>query len=395
MTSATTESWQLLKGSDDYFPSLIQNFQQAQKEIYLETYIFNFEAKGAQVAQALYAAAMRGVRVRILVDGLGTPSIPNDWTARWQAAGVECRMFDPVGSGNIWFPGRWRRMHRKLCVIDKRVAFCGGINILDDWHDPIENKMMQHPRLDYAVAIKGPLVKDIHRTMQQQWQRINIARDLKGTQLQSVFEKLKKVNFKWRKSEGKNAHAALILRDNIKHRNNIVRAYLHAIGNAKKEIIIANAYFFPSEKILRALKQAARRGVRIQLLLQGHYEYIVPYRAAKYMYSQLMKEGVEIWEYQTSYLHAKVAVIDSRWTTVGSSNLDPLSLLLAKEANVVTQGPVFAIELKESLQSCIQSGGQRIEHSAHLNRPLCQRWLDQICNYLLRLAILISGRRYR
>ncbi|MSQ56698.1 MAG: cardiolipin synthase ClsB [Limnohabitans sp.] len=395
MISATPESWQLLKGSDDYFASLIENFQQAQKEIYLETYIFNFEAKGEQVGQALWACAFRGVRVRILVDGVGTPNIPNYWMARWQSAGVECRIFDPVSSGNIWFPSRWRRMHRKLCVIDRSIAYCGGINILDDWFDPKLNKMIQQPRLDYAVAIKGPLVKDIHRTMQQQWQRINIARNLKETQLQFTLEQLKKVNFKWRKNEGKHTHSTLILRDNLKHRNNIVHAYLHAIGTAKQEILIANAYFFPSEKILRAFKQAARRGIRIQLLLQGHYEYIVPYRATKHIYAQLMREGVEIWEYQSSYLHAKVAVIDGRWTTLGSSNLDPLSLLLAKEANVVIQDPIFANELKESLQACIQAGGVRIEPSTHLNRPWGQRWLDKICNDLLRLAILISGKRYR
>jgi cardiolipin synthase len=186
----------------------------------------------------------------------------------------------------------------------------------------------------------------------------------------------------------------LVLRDNLRHRRSIQKSYLQAIGRAKREILIANAFFLPGGKLRRALVRAAQRGVKVRLLLQGRYEYLVPYRAAYQVYGQLLSAGVEIVEYTPSYLHAKVAVIDSRWMTVGSSNLDPLSLLLAREANIVAQAPAVAGDLREALLRAMDEGGRVVNVSDYQRRSWFQRWLDWSAYSLMRIAIFLTARRY-
>jgi cardiolipin synthase A/B len=194
------------------------------------------------------------------------------------------------------------------------------------------------------------------------------------------------------------ARAALLLRDNVRNRQNIEKAYLKAIGQARQEIIIANAYFLPGGRLRRALQQAARRGVSVKLLLQGRYEYFMQYHAARPVYASLLADGIEIHEYAASFLHAKVAVVDSysasAWATVGSSNLDPLSLLLAREANMVVQDSTFARELRERLMLAIAKDGQPVQLEAFAARPWHQRLLDRVAYGLMRLALSVAGRRY-
>ena len=194
------------------------------------------------------------------------------------------------------------------------------------------------------------------------------------------------------------SRACLLLRDNLRNRKNIERAYLHAIGQARHDIIIANAYFLPGGKLRKAIIAAAKRGVKVQLLLQGKYEYFMQYHAARPVYSALLEAGVEIHEYAASFLHAKVAVIDAdqaqAWATVGSSNLDPLSLLLAREANVVVQGSTFAQSLRTKLQHAMQHGGQKINPADYAHRPWAQRVRDRIAFGAMRAALWVTGHRY-
>ena len=382
----------LLQGSREYFPALVAALDAAQDEVYFETYIFDFTAGSLAVAQALARAGERGVQVSVVLDGIGTPDVPLVWAARWSEAGVRWRIFEPIGTLGVWFPSRWRRLHRKLCVVDRSVAFCGGINILDDRHDPHGQNLMDRPRLDYAVQVRGRLVQEIHATMAQHWWRMAMARELRHKRIGAAIEIFKETESgPLPNSRGR---YRLVLRDNLRHRTDIQRSYLQAIGRARHEILIANAFFFPASKLRRALVRAAQRGVRVRLLLPGFYEYAVPYLASRQVYGQLLRDGVEIVEYQASYLHAKVAVIDGRWATVGSSNLDPLSLLLAREANVVVQDPAFAAVLRQRLEQAMAEGGVFVDPLAYARRSLWQRLLDRGAALLMRLAILLTARRY-
>jgi cardiolipin synthase A/B len=414
---------QLLQGASEFFPALVAAMDSAQNTIRLETYIFDVTGTGAQVATALAAAASRGVKVQLVVDGAGTGELPLAWRERFDAAGVQWQVFNPLGSWGLLRPSGWRRLHRKLCVVDggspSALAFCGGINILDDYHDP-NHGALTAPRFDFAVRVSGPLVNAVSDATGQLWQRMLAVRQLRGRALPQAWGTWRSAGGAWsalaRSSVATDpnalslagnelgpgamlARAALLLRDNLLHRKNIEKAYLKAIGEARHEVIIANAYFLPGGKLRKAIIAAAQRGVKVKLLLQGRYEYFMQYHAARPVYSALLQSGVEIHEYAASFLHAKVAVVDAAdpakaWATVGSSNLDPLSLLLAREANVVVHGNAFAQALRAKLVYAMEHDGKPLDPAVYANRPGMQRLLDHVGYAAMRVALWLTGKHY-
>ncbi len=391
----------LLQGAQELFPALIEAMDAALSDIQFETYIFDFTGAGAQVAEALIRAAQRGVRTHLVVDGVGTGPLPKAWQQRMKSAGVQVRVYSPLGPLGLLLPHRWRRLHRKLCVVDGLVVFCGGINVLDDLYDPNYGDL-DAPRFDFAVQATGSLAAQASRTMELLWWRMQAVRDVRLNRLPQAVRDLRAASATRHASqqdpEARGMRAALVLRDNVRNRSRIEKAYRRAIGAARHDIIIANAYFMPGGKLRRALILAAKRGVRVQLLLQGRYEYFMQYHAARPVYGALLAAGVEIHEYEPSFFNAKVAVIDAHgdkpWATVGSSNLDPLSLLLAREANVVVQDAAFAIDLRQRLVHAMQHAGRRMDPARYAGRPLRQRVLDRVAFGLMRLALWVTGNRY-
>lgn len=391
----------LLQGAQELFPALIEAMDAALSDIQFETYIFDFTGAGAQVAEALIRAAQRGVRTHLVVDGVGTGPLPKAWQQRMKSAGVQVRVYSPLGPLGLLLPHRWRRLHRKLCVVDGLVVLCGGINVLDDLYDPNYGEL-DAPRFDFAVQATGSLAAQASQTMELLWWRMQAVRDVRLNRLPQAVRDLRAASATRHASqqdpEARGMRAALVLRDNVRNRSRIEKAYRRAIGAARHDIIIANAYFMPGGKLRRALILAAKRGVRVQLLLQGRYEYFMQYHAARPVYGALLAAGVEIHEYEPSFLHAKVAVIDAHgdkpWATVGSSNLDPLSLLLAREANVVVQDAAFAIDLRQRLVHAMQHAGRRMDPARYAGRPLRQRVLDRVAFGLMRLALWVTGNRY-
>ncbi|MEI6733246.1 MAG: cardiolipin synthase ClsB [Comamonadaceae bacterium] len=398
----------LLQGGQAFFPSLVQAIDGSVHEVRIETYIFNVEAAGLQVALALERAARRGVAVYLAMDGVGTPSLPSQWSARFDAAGVKWAIFSPLGNLGMLIPSRWRRLHRKLCVVDGRVAFCGGINVLDDYFDP-NYGALETPRLDFAVRVTGPLVQSVHEAMARFWWRLQAASTARQSDFAASWRALQEalaLALQERTStdpdnamplavpQDHGTSAELVLRDNLRNRTRIERTYRKAIGAAREEIMIANAYFLPGRKLRKGLILAARRGVRVRLLLHGRYEYFMQYYATRPVYGALLAAGVEIYEYSAGFLHAKVAVIDGHWATVGSSNLDPLSLLLAREANVVVDDAAFAQVLHARLDEAVMHGSVQIDPSAYANRPWRQRLLDAIAFGLMRSLLFLYGKRY-
>ncbi len=408
-----SDSLQLLQGGEALFPALVKAFDSAGSWIQLESYILDFHGAGATVAEALIRAAQRGVTVQVLVDGIGTGALPPDWMDRLRGAGVDLRVYSPLGSGlsglGLLLPERWRRLHRKLCVVDLATLFCGGINILDDFYDPNYGEL-KAPRFDFAVAVTGPLAAEAADAMALLWWRVQAGYSARQRHLSAAWESFKAAGYGGRTRAELTpapAHsgaglggamtsprAALLLRDNLLNRRSIELAYRKAIGRAHKEIIIANAYFLPGGKLRRALVAASRRGVKVTLLLQGKYEYFMQYHAVRPVYGALLSAGIEIHEYEASFLHAKVAVIDGHWATVGSSNLDPLSLLLAREANVVIEDKTFAADLRTRLCQAMETHGRRIDPASYSHRPLGQRVRGWMAYALMRLALMITGQRY-
>lgn len=387
---------QLLEGSSAFFPSVIRAIDHAQISVQIETYIFDLTASGRDVALAIENAAKRGVEVKLIVDGYGTPNFPLEWRHKLDAAGVQFCIFQPLITLGFFLPSQWRRLHRKLCVVDENVAFCGGINILDDWHDPNYGSL-NAPRFDFCVRVTGPLAQDIQNATNALWERLVSKKSINVKRVKTAISTLPLVLKKhhWQtNSQSKQGLSALVLRDNITNRGRIEKAYLKAIGDARTEIIIANAYFVPGAKLRRALILAAKRGIKVQLLLQGKYEYFMQYHAARPIYGALLAAGIEIYEYDKSYLHAKVAVIDSVWATVGSSNLDPLSLLLAREANIVMQNADFAKSLRQRLLLAMENEGKRVDAMQMANRPWSQRLNEMLAFAIMRTGLWLFGKRY-
>ena len=400
----------LIKGGDALFPALIESISKARAQVLLETYIFVFDRAVLGVAEALEQAGARGVVVRVVVDGVGTGDVPAEWQQRWRAAGVQWAVFNPARGWRLLLPKRWRRMHRKLCVVDGETAFCGGINLLDDYYDPNHGELDQ-PRFDFAVQVTGPLVADVHDTMTRLWARLQVAREARERDFEGA---LKAVRAAARAGtdmataggpsvivdtvgERRGALASLVLRDNVRFRRSIEGIYRVAIAQARSEILIANAYFIPGVQLQRALLRAAKRGVHITLLLQAKYEYFMQYHASRAVYGVMLNAGISIIEYEPSFLHAKVAVMDSAngmLATVGSSNLDPLSLLLAREANVFVRDDIFATELRTHLVDAIEHKGRSVDPAEHERRPLVTRTLTWVAYGVMRMLLLVSGKRY-
>lgn len=331
----------LLQNGDEYFPQLKAAIDRSQIEIHLEVYIFEYDAIGIKIIEALKTAVQRGVSVHLLIDGFGSQNLPPIEINNMLQSGIKLLIFRPEFSFSLPRRHRLRRMHRKIAIIDAEIAFVGGINIIDDRHNP-EGLT---PRFDYAVTIKGPLLIQIYAAVRHLWKVVAWAHLKKRWTPPPVLTPSN--------NPYGNQKAAFVIRDNWRHRHDIEHAYLNAIQHARTEIIIASAYFLPGRKFSNALKNAAQRGVKVVLLLQGKIEYRLQYHATQALYENLLQAGIKIYEYHRSYLHAKVAVIDQYWATVGSSNIDPFSLLLAREANIFVEDHQFASELRTSLKIAI------------------------------------------
>ena len=347
----------LLESGAAYFPALEAAIASARHEVYLETYIFADDATGRRIARALAEAAAQGVRTSVLVDGMTVKRYSRGIRDRLLASNVSLGIYRPDISPWNFRRTRLRRLHRKLAVIDGCVAFVGGINVIDDMHTPGHKP----PRYDYAVRIEGPLVAEIRVEADRLWRLVALSNFKEWWEAAAPLEQPAVSGFQ---------RAAFLVRDNFRHRSDIEDAYLAAIEGANEEIILASAYFFPGVAFRRALIAAARRGVRVVILLQKRVEYVLLHYASRALYGQLLDGGVQLYEYGASFLHAKVAVVDGRWATVGSSNIDPLSLLLSREANVVADDRRFAQELRERLIERIAAGATPVSRPRWRKNPL-------------------------
>jgi len=368
----------LLRNGTEYFPALEAAIDAARTEIHLQTYIYEADAVGRSIATALCRAARRGVAVCLLLDGFGCKDLPGHFVEEMRRSGVQVLIYRPKISPWTLKRNRLRRLHRKIAVIDGQVAFVGGINIIDDMNTPGHTP----PRVDYAVRVEGRLLHEIHINACHLWRRVAWSRLKRVEPLRLTGMPAGNAGNLW---------AAYVMRDNALHRRDIERAYLSAIEAAHNEVIIANAYFLPGKDFRRALISAARRGVRVVLLLQARVEYWLLDYASRALYDDFLDGGIEIYEYQASFMHSKVAVIDHHWATVGSSNIDPISLWLAREANVMVDDVGFSAQLRADLEQAIRKGARRIRSIDWNNASLGRRLLARVTYNLVRLMMGLVG----
>jgi cardiolipin synthase len=346
----------LLHCGAEFFPALIDAIDGAQIEIYLETYIFAADDTASRVKEALKRAAGRGVVCNVITDWLGTGGAQCDALYReFSAARINHRIFNP------WFRRGVARTHRKICVVDRSLAFLGGLNINDDMRDDLDaERILPAPRWDFALRISGRIVYDIHLEAEAQWLRLGPLR------LKLRWELFRELRGNLKTPASGPAQAALVVRDNLRNRRTIQRAYLHALGRARRVALLANPYFAPGHKLRRALEAAAARGVEVTLLL-GVGQFRLQDAVAHSFYPKLLRAGVKIVEYRRTQLHGKVAVVDEHWATVGSSNYDGLSLFVNQEANVVVKDAALAKSLRTHIERGIEEGvAVRMEDYANI-----------------------------
>ncbi|AZE57755.1 Cardiolipin synthetase [Pseudomonas synxantha] len=338
---------ELLENGEAYFPAVFDALRGAQREILLETFILFEDKVGHALQGILIEAAQRGVKVVVSLDGFGCGELSPAFLGELAEAGVMVQMFDPasktLGIRTNWF----RRLHRKIVVVDANVAFIGGINFSADHLADFGPEAKQ----DYSVQVIGPAVADLHHfALAQSGRQVRSRRGWRRRQQRPS---------PWTNEQG-DGLVRLIYRDNIQHRDDIEEAYIHALSQARQRVVIANAYFFPGYRLLREIRNAARRGVHVQLIMQGQPDVLLAKLAARMLYDYLLKDGVVIHEYCQRPLHGKVALVDDEWSTVGSSNLDPLSLALNLEANVLIRDRAFNQQLYESLETLASNHCQTI-----------------------------------
>lgn len=369
----------LLNSGAQYFPALLAEIEAAEAEIYLESYIFADDEVGHAVASALCQAAARGVQVNVTVDGFGGRNFATDFMPRLSESGVRAMIYRPEIGRFRLRRHRLRRLHRKLVVIDGRVAFVGGINIIDDDNAPADMR----PRYDYAVRLEGPVLRQMHHAARRMWEIVawvNFKHRFRLERAVTTFC-----------DEAGHQAAAFLIRDNIRHRHDILNAYLDAIASAQREILIANAYFLPGVRFGRALQAAARRGVRITVLLQGKTDHPLLRFATQALYAAALENSIRVFEYEKSFMHAKVAVVDGYWATVGSSNIDPFSLLIAKEANLVVRDAGFAGELQRSIHDAMADGAREMLPEELSRQPFHSKLLRWLAYGVVRLLVGLTG----
>jgi cardiolipin synthase len=363
----------LRRGGDELFPAMLEAIAAARHEVWLATYIFNDDPAAMRIAQALCDAARRGVQTRVVVDGFGSRSTIAALQPLFCDAGVGFTIFRPIHRWWNWLqPGQLRRLHQKLCVVDCERAFVGGINIIDDRLD-LGHGWSDAPRLDFAVELRGSVVAPIAQACEAVWSRAQLGQDFREevkalaraaepvARARRLFDRLRLPQPKADRlhlADLAPVRAAFVLRDNLRRRRTIERSYIAAIHKAHTRIDLASPYFYPGGGFRSALRHAARRGVRVRLLLQGKLDYRIAGLAARTLYDELLAVGVQIYEYTPAFLHAKVGLTDDEWATVGSSNIDPLSLLLNLEANVVVRDAGFNAQLADEFDRAFAASMQ-------------------------------------
>lgn len=346
----------LLENGEAFFGEVFAAIAHARREVIIETFILFEDKVGLALHAALLAAARRGVQIDLTVDDWGSPHLSRDFVDTLTGAGARVHLFDPGPRPFGLRPAVLRRLHRKIVVVDGESAFVGGLNYSADHLADYGPRAKQ----DYAVQVEGPLVAAIHR-----FTHTALALGQRRQRQRSWWRGRRQLrHVPWQLPEAGNAQAMFVVRDNQQHRDDIEDHYRRAIAQAQRRVLIANAYFFPGYRLVRELRQAARRGVEVHLLLQGAPDMPIARTAASTLYRHLLEAGVRVFEYRARPLHGKVALVDEDWCTVGSSNLDPASLSLNLEANVFIRDRDFSLCLAQRLDRLLQHHSQEIEAAA-------------------------------
>jgi cardiolipin synthase len=327
------ENTTLVHSGEDYFLRAQNIILNAQSVIHIQMYIFENDASGIEIINALKKAAIRSVKIYMLLDGYGSYSFPRLIMAELKQLGINIRFFSPFFSGNNFYIGR--RLHHKIITADGTIALIGGINISDKYR----GTSTENPWLDYAIQIES---SETVMQLEQLCQNIYFK-----------HKRTRRINLPPVSYLDRKTTFTVLQNDWLKRNNEITIAYVKAIQKAQKEVIIVGCYFLPGRRFTKVLKKTAKRGVKIKLILSGVSDIPLMQRATYHLYTSLLQNNIELYEWNKSVLHGKVALVDNDWATIGSFNLNHLSSYGSIETNVALESVKFAKTLASDLNAVI------------------------------------------
>lgn len=364
----------LLRNGSAAYPEMLAAIASAEQQILLEMYWFGSDTIGRKFAAALAAAALRGVEVSIIFDAVGSVGASAEMFTELIRAGAQVIEFNPIAPWKRRFrlSKLTRRDHRKILVVDGRIGFTGGINIADYWLSLDEGGAGWR---DDMVRIDGPAVAGLSDCFARVWAR------LRGRKL-GVPEALRQPPPQTRGHHPQTPAIRVLGQRFLRTQREISRAYLHYLRRAERRIFIANSYFVPDGRVLRALARAARRGVDVRIIVPGQSDVDIVRHASRAVWGRLLRAGVRIFEWEESVLHAKTAVVDGKWSTIGTFNFDYMSLRMNLEVNVSVLDVRFAQRLEASFLKDFELC-REVSPVDFRFRPLGQRLLEYLA-YRLR-----------
>ena len=363
----------LVRGGMQYFTVMKESIRQAQHSVHLQTYIFEEDETGEEIAVELINASLRGVKVYLLLDGYASRELSDPFLRRLTDSGIRFRFFEPILKGKSFYFGR--RLHHKVLVADAQIALVGGVNISNKYNDFPGDPAW----LDWAIRVEGEAAADLFKICVNVWVRF-------PAEIRKIIanEKMPVIDT--------SMHCPVRVRRNdwVTRKNEISRSYLEMFRNAKEEIIIMSSYFLPGRLIRRDMSRAAKRGVVIKLILAGTSDVKVAKQAERYMYRWLFKNRIEIYEYPHNILHGKIAVYDSVWVTGGSYNVNNISAYASIELNLDVKGNSFAGLVKDTLDGIIRNDCIQFTESTYQTKyNFFQRIVQYVSYELVRLVFFL------
>lgn len=369
----------LVHSGNDYFSRLEQLIHNAQYEIHFQCYIFDYDTSGKKIIEALKDAAMRHVKVYLLLDAFGSMAFPDTVIDELTATGIHFRFFSPFFSFNSFYIGR--RLHHKIVVLDAQLILIGGINIAEKYQGTAKDT----PWLDYAVLVQDEIIAKILQLVCRNLFFKN--RHLSRHKMITLFYTPEENSIK------------IIQNDWLKRKNEIYKAYLNAFAQAKNEIIIVGSYFLPGRRLTKALKKAAQNKISIKLILSGISDVKLSQRATYHIYNKLLRNNIGLYEYQTSVLHGKAAVVDGHWTTIGSFNLNNLSTFGSLEMNVEIKSTAFSTAYSSHLYGIMEQCQRITPESIKKRNTIYSHFVNWLsywtAKFLLTLVTYFPFKRFR
>ena len=336
----TANNVKLIRGGREYFNLLKQMISEARETIHLQTYILDDDETGKDVAKALIEAAKRKVSVYLLVDGYASQSLSPSFIRRLKSGGVNFRFFQPIFKTKWFYFGR--RLHHKMLVVDGRVAVVGGINISNRYNDRDRSPAW----LDFALHVKGPVAKELCVLGYKTWKGFPRSMDLTPCELRPFYLDI---------NGEETSFVRMCRNDWVRRKRQITASYVQLIKNAKKEVTILCSYFLPGHELRNHLIRAARRGVKVKVIMAGRSDVKIAKQAERFMYKELLDNHIEIYEYQKTILHGKITVCDKSRITIGSYNINNISAYASIELNLEVYDPNFAKRVDNMIQEIVRN----------------------------------------